>query len=120
MTPEENLRDQIAARFSRQLGVLSTDNLAGEPVYVSVSNSSPLPVPTEEGKKKKGNGILYNIPGKGNVTVSYNGKEVFKGELPVTQFGYTGTLVDGLFDKKINTRVIFNPNTGGVVKIDKD
>ena len=74
----------------------------------------------EEGKKKKGNGILYNIPGKGNVTVSYNGKEVFKGELPVTQFGYTETLVDGLFDKKINTRVIFNPNTGGVVKIDKD
>ena len=64
VTPEENLRDQIAARFSRQLGVLSTDNLAGEPVYVSVSNSSPLPVPTEEGKKKKGNGILYNIPGK--------------------------------------------------------
>ena len=88
VTPEENLRDQIAARFSRQ--------------------------------KKKGNGILYNIPGKGNVTVSYNGKEVFKGELPVTQFGYTETLVDGLFDKKINTRVIFNPNTGGVVKIDKD
>ena len=120
VTPEENLRDQIAARFSRQLGVLSTDNLAGEPVYVSVSNSAPLPVPTEEGKKKKGNGILYNIPGKGNVTVSYNGKEVFKGELPVTQFGYTETLVDGLFDKKINTRVIFNPNTGGVVKIDKD
>ena len=120
VTPEENLRDQIAARFSRQLGVLSTDNLAGEPVYVSVSNSAPLPVPTEEGKKKKGNGILYNIPGKGNVTVSYNGKEVFKGELPVAQFGYTETLVDGLFDKKINTRVIFNPNTGGVVKIDKD
>ena len=76
--------------------------------FSMIADSTSLPI------------ILYNIPGKGNVTVSYNGKEVFKGELPVTQFGYTETLVDGLFDKKINTRVIFNPNTGGVVKIDKD
>ena len=62
VTPEENLRDQIAARFSRQLGVLSTDNLAGEPVYVSVSNSAPLPVPTEEGKKRKATAFSTTSP----------------------------------------------------------
>ena len=54
------------------------------------------------------------------VSISYNGKEFFKGELPITQFGNTEVLVDGLFDKKVNTRVIFNPQTGSVVKIDKD
>lgn len=37
-----------------------------------------------------------------------------------TQFGYTEVLVDGLFDKKINTRVVFNSTTGGILKIDKD
>ena len=52
--------------------------------------------------------------------MSYQGKTLFSGELPVTQFGYTEVLTDGLFDKKINTRVIFNPETGGIVKIDKN
>ena len=37
-----------------------------------------------------------------------------------TQFGYTEVLVDGLLDKKVNTRVIFNSTTGGILKIDKD
>ena len=34
--------------------------------------------------------------------------------------GTTECLIDNLFNKKVNTRVIFNPNTGGIVKIDKD
>lgn len=44
---------------------------------------------------------------------------MFNAELPVTQFGYTEVLTDGLFDKKVNTRVIFNPDTGGILKIEK-
>ena len=76
---------------------------------------------TEEMKKKKRpDGVLYNIPGKGIVKVVYAGKPLFEGELPVTQFGSTETLVSKLFDAKINTRVVFQPATGAVLKIDKD
>ena len=57
---------------------------------------------------------------KGNVTVNYQGKKLFNDEMAFTQFGYTEVLVDGLFDKKVNTRVIFNSTTGGILKIDKD
>lgn len=117
--PGENVKEQIAARFSTQLGVLPTNNLAGDPIYVSVRNTSSLPV-SEDGKKKKKDGIIYNVPGKGKVTVTYQGKKLFDDEMSFTQFGYTEVLVDGLFDKKVNTRVIFNPTTGGIVKIDKD
>ena len=71
-------------------------------------------------EKKKTDGVIYNIPGKAQVTVFTPNKRYFDGELPVTQFGTTECLVDNLFNKKVNTRVIFNPNTGGIVKIDKD
>lgn len=121
VTPEDNLNDMIIARFSSRLGVLSTDNLAGEPIYVSIKNSSSLPLPQEDGKKKKkDNGVIYNIPGKAQVSVSFGGKKICENDVQATQFGYTEVLMDGLFDKKINTRVIFNPTTGGIVKIDKD
>ena len=120
--PENNLKDRIVLRFSNLLGVLPAEDLAGEPIYLSVNSTNALPtlLPEEEKKKKKIEGAIYNIPGKGNVTVSYKGKEYFKQELPITQFGNTEVLVDGLFNKKINTKVIFSPQTGAIVKIDKD
>lgn len=116
--PGQNAAEQIAARFSSQLGVLPTDNLAGDPIYVQIRNTSSFPAPEE--KKKKADGIIYNVPGKGKVTISYQGKKLFDDEMSFTQYGYTEVLVDGLFDKKVNTRVIFNPTTGSIVKIDKD
>lgn len=118
--PGSGAQEQVAARFSTQLGVLSTDNLAGDPIYISIRNTSTLPMPDTDKKKKKTDGAIYNVPGKGNVTVTYQGKKFFDGEMAFTQFGYTEVLVDGLFDKKVNTRVIFNPATGSIVKIDKD
>ena len=118
--PNNDAQEQVAARFSTQLGVLPTDNLAGDPVYVSIRNTSTLPMPEEDKKKKKADGAIYNVPGKGNVTVTYQGKKLFNDEMAFTQFGYTEVLVDGLFDKKVNTRVIFNSTTGGILKIDKD
>lgn len=122
VAPEDGMKDKVVSRFSRQLGMLSADNLAGEPLYVSVNSSAPVPpaLTEDEKKKKKPEGIIYNIPGKGRIAVDFRGNTMFSAELPVTQFGYTEVLTDGLFDKKVNTRVVFNPETGGIVKIEKD
>lgn len=121
VTPEDNTKDKIVLRFSRLLGALSTDNLAGDPIYISMSSTAPIPAPTDDSKKKKKpEGAIYNIPGKGNVSVSYQGKKYFEKDLPITQFGSTEVLVNELFNKKINTRVVFNPETGAILKIDKD
>jgi hypothetical protein len=119
--PEKEMNDQVVCRFSKKLGVLTEDNLAGAPVYLSVTNQSTLPPADEEAKaKKKLEGVIYNIPGKGKVIVKTTDKTWFTSEFPITQFGETEVLVDNLFNKKVNTRVIFNPVTGGIAKIDKD
>ena len=122
ITPDENMKDKVALRFSKLLGVVSAANLSGEPVYISVNKAAPVAQQTaDDGKKKKKlEGAIYNIAGKGKVSVKFNGKSYFDGEVPVAQFGTTEVLTTDLFNKKLNTRVIFNPTTGGIVKIDKD
>ena len=121
VTPTEDIKDKVAFRFSKKLGVVSDENLAGEPIYLSVTNQETLPPADEKAKdKRKVDGVIYNIPGKALVTVASPTKRYFKGELLITQFGTTEVLVDNLFNKKINTRVLFDPNNGKIVKIDKD
>lgn len=119
--PKENIDNQIVFRFSKKLGVLDATNLAGEPVYISVKNTDLLPVIDPKVKeKKKTEGVIYNIPGKGKVHLASKENTYFDGELPITQFGEIEVLTAGLFNKKVNTRVIFNTDTGGIIKIDKD
>lgn len=121
VSPNEDLKDAIICRFSSKLGVLKSNNLAGEPIFINITQKKTLPQADEEAmKKKKLNGIIYKVPGKAAVTITSTNNEYFKKELPFAQFGETEVLVDDLFNKKINTRVIFNPTTGGIVKIDKD
>lgn len=120
----EEFKDNIAFRFSSKFGVVNADNLAGSPIYISLSNLEPQPTQDEEAQskkeKKRVEGLIYNIPGKGKVTISSQSKRYFEGELPITQFGTTEVLMDNLFGKKTNTRVLFNTNTGGILKIEKD
>lgn len=101
VTPTEDMKDKVAFRFSKKLGVVSDENLAGEPIYLSVTNQETLPPADEKAKdKRKVDGVIYNIPGKALVTVASPTKRYFKGELLITQFGTTEVLVDNLFNKK--------------------
>ena len=120
---KEEVIGEVLFRFSKKLGVLQADNYAGEPIYISLAIKERILAPAEpEGAKKKDTveGIIYNIPGKGKVYIEASDKNFFEGEFPITQFGETEVLVNSLFTKKVNTRVIFNPITGGISKIDKD
>ena len=124
--PDENPEKKVAMRFSNQLGVLDKDDLAGKPIYVSTQSFTPIAPAEEEGtkeeevkeKKEKLGGVIYNVPGKGKVTVSYEGKNLIEQEYPITQYGYTETLTYKLFSKKNNVSVVFNPATGALISID--
>lgn len=121
LEPSKDTQNQTLFRFSKKLGVLESNNLAGEPITITITDASNLPPATEETKaKKKPVGVIYNIPGKAKISIDGMAKNYLKDELIVTQFGETEILVENLFNKKENTRVIFNPTTGGIVKIDKD
>lgn len=121
ISPDEDIKSKVICRFSSKLGILNADNLAGEPVYISITSQNTLPPADEEGMKKKQlNGVIYNIPGKALVTIKDTHKVYYEHEISFAQLGETEVLVNSLFNKKINTRVIFDPITGGIVKIDKD
>lgn len=121
VTPSEDLDKEVLFRFSTKLGIMNKKNLAGDPVYISITQEKSLPT-AEEGKKgkKKPNGVTYNIPVNAQVIIQMGTKKYYEGKIPFAQFGTTEILTYELFNKKNNTRVIFEPTTGGIVKIDKD
>jgi len=41
VVPDKNLTKYVAARFSRKLGVLDADDMAGSPIYLDVKNLNP-------------------------------------------------------------------------------
>ena len=112
--------DNLAFRFSRKLGVVANNDLAGEPYYISVTDlKSPDVSATEEGKKKV-DGVAYNLPGKAQVTLMYNNKKLFDDQLPITQFGTVEYLAPVLFNKNSTIKVLFDTATGGLIKVDRE
>ena len=119
LTPKE-MKDEVAFRFSRKLGVVANNDLAGEPYYISVTDlKSPDVSATEEGKKKV-DGVAYNLPGKAQVTLVYNNKKLFDDQLPITQFGTVEYLAPVLFNKNSTIKVLFDTATGGLIKVDRE
>lgn len=120
IAPKE-MKDEVAFRFSRKLGPVDKDDLAGTPIYLSVEDmKTPSPVQDEKESKKKLEGIAYNVPGRAHVILVYGRQELFNGELPITQFGTQEYLAPVLFNKKTTTKVLFDTTTGGLVKIDRE
>lgn len=117
--PEQDITDQVIGRFSSKLGVVDSDNLVGEPIYISIKNLNTIDLTETKGKQKT-EGIAYNMPGKAKVTVKYNNKNIISEDLPVTQFGSLEYLSPVLFNKKSKVKVLFNPMTGSVLKIDRE
>lgn len=119
INPAKEINKEVAFRFSKKLGVVANDDLAGEPVYISIKDLKTPNVPQEDGKKKI-DGVAYKVPGKAQVTLLQGKTTLFSEELPVTQFGTTEYLAPALFNKKSTIKILFNPNTGGLVKVDKE
>lgn len=119
--PSGNINKQVLFRFSKKLGVVGADDLAGEPIYISIENLQSVPTATPEEKaKKKLDGVVYTIPGKARVHVFQGNKKYYEAELPFAQFGNQEILSKKLFDKKSSTQVILDQATGGILKITAD
>lgn len=72
ITPKE-MNNEVAFRFSKRLGVVANDDLAGEPYYISVTDMKTPAIPEDDGKKKV-DGIAYNVPGRAHITLTGNNK----------------------------------------------
>lgn len=121
LTPTEYIDKMVLFRFSEKLGILDGDDLAGEPIYLTLNEINVLPEPTEEEKeKKKGKsdeGVFYNVPGRALVKIFSAEQEYCKREIPMAQFGSVETLGNALFDKKTATQIWFHSSNGGIRQI---
>lgn len=119
--PAAETTGKVAFRFSRHLGLVDEENLAGEPYMLVVRNLDPsMSAPlTEEEKKKQLDGVAYNVPGRARVQLVYHAQVLYDQEIPVAQFGTQEYLAPVLFNKNSTTKVLFNVNTGGIIKVDR-
>ncbi|WP_321479308.1 DUF4831 family protein [uncultured Bacteroides sp.] len=119
ITPNKDFKNTVLCRFSTKLGVVDVDNLAGEPIYFNLTDMKTISIPAED-KEKEVDGIAYNVPGKANISIFKNKKLLYEGEFPITQFGTIEYLAPALFNKRSTIKVLFNPITGGLVKVDQE
>ena len=121
IVPAEDINKEVLFRFSTQRGIVDADDLGGAPIYLSLTatEKAPLLDPKEAAKKAKMmKGIVYNDPGKANVTLTMNAKTIFNGNFHITQFGTQEALAPVLFeDKKAPVKVFFYPETGAIKQI---
>ncbi|MDO4163509.1 MAG: DUF4831 family protein [Bacteroides sp.] len=121
ITPR-TMQGSVAFRFSKKLGVVDDNDLAGEPIYITITDLKTIDAAAAnaaDGEGKKVDGVAYNVPGRAQVTLTYDHQKLFESELPVTQFGTTEYLAPVLFNKNTLTKVLFDTATGGLLKVDR-
>jgi len=119
--PDHETAKSLLFRFSSKLGMLDRDDMAGNPYYISIEDEHFVPQETilNKGKKKKTeNGLFVNIPGKIKATLFNGDKMLGSIEIYAGQFGHAECLSTELFNKKYETHLTLNPNTGSVEKLE--
>lgn len=120
---ECDITKAVLLRFSRKLGFLDKDNLAGEPVYYNLHDMKSVRRPTAQEVSKakpiKKEGICYNIPGKAEIEIYTRTRKLVEQEITIAQLGTTEVLSKNLFNKSNRTKVLFDTTTGGIISIEK-
>lgn len=111
----------VLTRISDYDGFTEADDYAGEPLYITlkITQEGEMPI-DEKGVEKKlpKDALIYNIPGRGEITLTWRGKTIYTGEFEMSQYGVRFGLNPSLFsDKKSPSYATFNPATGAIDKI---
>lgn len=118
------IEKMVIGRFSKSLGPIEADNLAGAPVYLSLKANEPIEEvfmtskERDQFEKKISSGVVYNIPVKAVAALEFNNRTIKKQEIDVVQFGSKDVLTHKTIDnRKQPVRVIFYPNLGAIKQI---
>lgn len=119
--PSATLKEEgdtvLLCRFSRMLGLVAQDDLAGEPIWMSLKYMGNLPQVEADPKAAKAKakiqqGLYYNVPARVQVKLFTAEQELLSTEVMMPQYGTVEILSDALFNKKMDTQVTFDQNTG--------
>lgn len=116
-TPGEDVTDLVIGRFSRFAGVVSQDDLSGEPIYLTLQAHKQ--VLQEPKLKLKPCGLFahlyHNLPGTANVVLRFQDMHIAQ-EVAVAQYGVSVPVSNSLFmGKKVS--IVINPETGNILSI---
>lgn len=121
LVPTKIVDGQILLRFSDHYGFVDQNDLCGEPIYASIKMITPATAPLDAKGEKKAlpkNAVVYTIPAVIELTLTYEGKEIFSDKFPIAQFGIRYGLDPNLFsDKKEPFTATFNLTTGNVMNL---
>ena len=119
--PDGGDANEVLFRMSEFAGFVDADDLSGDPVYIKLETINEPKLPEDakgEPKKLPKNAVIYNIPGRAQVTLSTLGKKLYEKEIQMAQTGMTFGLDPALFtDKKEPSFAVFDPVTGGLLEI---
>lgn len=123
--PTSEVEKQPLFRFSKYYGIVDNDDLSGSPYYIKVAkkktfDDEPAAADGKKEKKDKNDiGLRVNIPAKMDITVfNGTGNTLAKEQFQAPQFGKLEILSGELFGKKQSSRLILNPQTGAITKIE--
>lgn len=117
-----NMDNKVIARFSPLLGVVSADNLAGAPIYLTIKAQTAEdtsltgdPKLIDAFEKKLAKGIVYNVPAKASLDISFDKQNYVNKEIDVVQFGIKDVLEQRVFGTRTGSmKVIFYPELGAI------
>ena len=119
---ERDAKDVIVARFSKKMGVVGADNLAGAAIYLNLKAKGTVPSlaalsdkEMKDRERKFSAGIVYNIPGKAALQIEFDNKVYVNKECDIVQFGTQDVLDNKQFgDKNAPLKVVFYPELGAI------
>lgn len=131
-TPADtDTKEEILFRFSKRLGLVDKDDLAGAPYFIDIIDMKTLPAPvaaeptdTKNALKllkkteKENLDLRYRLPGTAHIKIYDAQNTLTQLEIPLAQFGRIEHLGGDLFNRKLQTSVILSPTTGALMKID--
>ncbi len=120
----QDIDKMVVARFSGKLGPVDADDLAGEPVLLTLQNKTPrielqlLERDIKRLETKLTEGLVYNIPGKALLTIRFRNETFAEMETDVVQYGSQDVLTKKMFDNmKKPIQVFFYPELGAIKQI---
>ena len=118
------VKRDVLFRFSSDFGLVDSDDLSGTPYYIYIENlktvAEPVTVDPKKAAKPQQSGIYVNIPGKMRSTIFDAKTQIVANEFPAPQFGNVELLSGALFNKRYTSRLLLNPLTGAVEKLEAE
>ncbi|MDO4715159.1 MAG: DUF4831 family protein [Bacteroidales bacterium] len=120
--PMAEVKDHVLCRLSQKLGLVAPDDLAGAPIYISLTDLKSLPdsVPLDPKAiaKRDAEDVRYNLPTHCRLEIYTPTQHLYTGQQAVAQLGRVEYLGGALFNKNATTKLTLVPTTGAVLQLE--